>query len=190
MEATRSELRARLSGSTAFIVLVGRAHAAQTPGFCKVLREFQNQGALDVVLDMTDCTLLDSTFCGTLVSLASPPPPSKPVLCTVVNPPPMIVRQLDMLEVTPYVRVIHGSRNPQAEASASTVVEAEEALSREEIARVSLKAHQVLQGLSEANRLRFQSVVDLLAEEIAADSNPRPLNPRPLDSGQTTLRNP
>jgi anti-anti-sigma regulatory factor len=165
VEQAENHMTVNITGSTAFFTVIGRGHAGHAPAFSRVVQQILKAGGKDLVLDLTDCLMLDSTFLGTLVAMADPLPPVKPIVCTLVNPSKMLVRQMEMLEVLPFVRIIHGDRSLAGNPSENQVIEASDPATRNEMARCSLEAHRVLQSLSPANKVRFQPVIDLLEGE-------------------------
>lgn len=168
MGNTDNTIRVRTTGSTALFSVTGSARAQHAPAFHDTVTSLCRRDVDEFILDLTDCILLDSTFFGGLVRLADPPPPIAPILFTVVNPSPQILRQLQILELLPFLRVVHGERTQEsADDHSVKVIDASQAPDRAALTRFCLDAHRVLSALSDANRQRFQSVTDLLAAELA-----------------------
>jgi len=177
MGNTDNTIRVRTMGSTALFSVTGCARAQHAPAFHDIVSGLCRREVDEFILDLTDCVLLDSTFFGGLVRLADPPAPIPPILFTVVNPSPQILRQLSILELLPFFRVVHGERSLEGTGDDTVkVIDASQAPDRASLTRFCLDAHRVLSSLSDANRQRFQSVTELLAAELA-EIPPTPPSP-------------
>lgn len=148
--------------------VVGRAsHLNAAP-----LRDFFDrmiaQGRRRFVVDMRDCTTVDSTFLGILagaaLKLRDAEPPGQVTLCRLGSRNLELVRNLGL----------HRLAHVDASADDLSFEKCDEQLekgarSEKESARMILQAHEDLCLIDGENRQRFQDVIAFLRNQVEAD---------------------
>ena len=155
-------LLAAVDGSTAWIRIVGRACAERARDFGGAVERFRNQGVKDVVLDLADCRLMDSTFSGVLTGLIESQSDS-PMVFTLVNPSTRVTDLLDNLGVLTLVQVL-SNNCPSAIINATELERGTH--TAEENTACCLKAHRLLMGLKSENQARFADLTRMLEESL------------------------
>lgn len=167
MPASANRLSVAVDGPTAFVRVVGRGCAECAPHFKRAIEQLRGQGVREVVLDLSGCLLMDSTFAGVLAALATPGPDgAAPVQFTAVNAASRVVDLLDNLGIKDRFRFVVAGESGKPEAAVEQVLPVE-AASLEEAARCCLDAHRVLMALNPANVAKFQTLERFLEAELA-----------------------
>ena len=145
----------------ACVRIAGRANFNSSVDFKTLLTELLQKGFKFLVLDLTECALMDSTFLGVLAGfgLRVNAPPKRVI--ELFNPNPRIVDLLDNLGVLPLFRVTQ-----QMPDCSDMKAVAPTAASKEEVTRTCLEAHQTLMDLKPENAARFKDVAAFLAEDL------------------------
>ncbi|MBI5383483.1 MAG: STAS domain-containing protein [Verrucomicrobia bacterium] len=152
--------------NTACVRITGRANFTTSVDFKKLMQHFRGTGQAKVVLDLSECLLMDSTFLGVLANEAKTRSATKDGHTEpgveLVNPNQRIRDLLDNLGVVSLFNVV------QCEASKETFepVQPAEGISREEITRTCLDAHLALMELSPGNVPKFKDVTHFFAENL------------------------
>ena len=157
-----TNLSAAIEGSTAWVRIVGRACAERAKDFGGAVELFRSQGVKDVVLELGECRLMDSTFSGVLTGLIESTSETK-IDFTLVNPTERVTDLLDNLGVLNLVKLV--SCDSVANRGASWEIE-RGSHSQEENAACCLKAHQLLMGLKPENQARFADLTRMLEENL------------------------
>ena len=152
----------------ACVKITGRANFNASVSFKTVLSELQQQGYPYIVLELSECALMDSTFLGVLAGfgLKANAPPGD---CTVHA---IELRNANerLTELLENLGVLHLFRTTQGDLPAggteTPTVPAPCIPSHEELTRASLEAHQTLMDLKPENVARFKDVVKFLAEDL------------------------
>jgi anti-anti-sigma regulatory factor len=150
------------------VKIKGRANFASSLDFKMLLNELLLQGCTHFVIELSECTLMDSTFLGVLagfgLKLSEPQPNGIPCTLELFNLSPPIAELLDNLGVIHLFHVTHGAV-PLPEATRPRDHTPGDH-TREEIARNSLEAHQILMDLNPDNVAKFKDVATFLAEDL------------------------
>lgn len=121
------------------------------------------------VIDLNNCTFMDSTVLGLLAGiareLATQGRPRATVFCTQ----PEILHLLGCLCLTRVFTVIQRETDPMLAAALFPAEEPAEAPGERRNAQTILKAHEALIAIDEHNRPAFQAVVDLFREQLGQD---------------------
>jgi anti-anti-sigma regulatory factor len=154
---------------SACIKIVGRATFTSSIDLKTVISELNQRGYTWFVLELSECSLMDSTFLGVLAGFglkmaASPAPPGVPVI-ELLNPPPRIVDLLENLGVLQLFKVNQGNA-PCIRAPEEVVAHTPGQPSREEVTRACLEAHETLMELNPANIPKFKDVAQFMAEDL------------------------
>ena len=152
----------------ACIKISGRANFTSSIDFKSVVQKLGDKGCKFFVLDLSECTLMDSTFLGLLagfgLKMRGRPENSCDRGMVLLNPSPRITELLENLGVLDLFRVTQGNVDlpPEVEAISPTF----EPHGHEEVTRACLEAHQTLSSLSPENAARFKDVTQFLAEDL------------------------
>lgn len=136
----------------------------------KVSKEFREfvvaafaRGAKCLILDLAECTAMDSTFMGVL-AMTGIEGRKRQARMLVVNADKSNRKLLDDIGVS---RVWTFSDTPVPEAELGLLCEATKgAAPTADVADLVLAAHQTLMELDEANIPKFQNVVELLSQQL------------------------
>ncbi len=172
MNATTGNLLVWVGDSTACVRVLGRANFTTSVDFKKLMQQLQASGCRTVVLDLTDCVLMDSTFLGVLASEAHRRAVQRddqlePGL-EILNPNQRLRDLIDNLGVTHLFKII------QCDLSKENFKSVEPAgnTTREEITRTCLEAHQALMALNPANVSKFKDVAQFFADALKKPQEP------------------
>jgi anti-anti-sigma regulatory factor len=175
MSAPQAKLLVLVGDKFACIKIVGRATFGCSLDFKTVVDELQQKGYGYFVLDLSECTLMDSTFLGVLAGLGLKMSASSVDHCDqgleLLNSNPRITELLDSLGVLHLFKLTHGplSVPDQTETHFHTPLHP----SKEEVTRACLEAHQTLMDINPGNVPRFKEVAQFLAEDLKRLKNPR-----------------
>ncbi len=151
----------------ACIKIIGRATLHSSLEFRTLLSELLGRGYVCFVFDLSECTLMDSTFLGILAGfgLKLRRDGSCAAEVTLLNPNERVLELLENLGLTELFRVAQGNFTPPEPLETRTAPSGS-AASREELARACLEAHEMLMSLKPENIQRFKDVTRFLAEEL------------------------
>ena len=149
----------------ACIKISGRANFSSSIDFKTVVQELRQKGCTYFVLDLSECTLMDSTFLGVLAGfgLQSKAAQTAPVL-ELLNANERVTELLESLGVLHLFKLTQGPLQVPGPAQ-------EQALSpacptREDVRRACLEAHQTLMQINPDNAAKFKEVAAFLAEDL------------------------
>lgn len=162
MTSGSSYLVAR-AGSTVFVRSVGLANMKNAPMLDCFLREVVTQGALQVCVDLSTCSGMDSTFMGLLVGF-SQELVRKQGRLVVVNPTAQNLRLLDMLGVSDVLPVVAQTQPAELEF---VVIPAHPSISPLERMEIVRRSHQSLVSLNSANQAKFADFLAALERDLA-----------------------
>jgi anti-anti-sigma factor len=152
----------------ACIKISGRANFSSSIDFKTVVQELRLKGCTYIVLDLAECTLMDSTFLGVLAGLglqsqAARKENGNPSL-ELLNPNERVLELLESLGVLNLFKVTQGSLEPPCPTEEQTLAPA--CPSKEDVRRACLEAHQTLMELNPQNAAKFKEVAAFLAEDL------------------------
>lgn len=147
----------------------------------QVKRAFQaviEEGTQDLVIDLERCSMMDSTFLGTLTGTALSLMEQGGGTLSVLNANPRNLQLLNDLGLDQILDVdTQGTRWPEERRAVcedlATCQEKTAASKLEQTAHV-LTAHQLLSNVSHQNQSRFKDVIHFLEKELDASQNPVP----------------
>jgi len=162
----------------ACIKIAGRANFTSSLDFKTVVEELTQRSIQRLVLDLTNCVLMDSTFLGVLSgfglkaysanngqSNGSNGSPHVPNI-ELMNPNPRISDLLENLGVLHLFKVVHGSCDELSKIATAPVAVPSGDASREQITRNCLEAHKTLMEVTPANVPKFKEVTEFLAQDL------------------------
>ena len=146
--------------------VTGRANFTTSVDFKKLMQHFRETGQTRIVLDLTECVLMDSTFLGVLANEGKN---------RCVSRDGQTEPGLELLNANQRVRdlidnlgVVHLFKLAQCEASQETFepVQPSEGVSREEVTRTCLEAHLTLMNLNPNNVIKFKDVAQYFSDTL------------------------
>lgn len=120
------------------------------------------------VIDLNDCTFMDSTILGLLASIARALQTHGLPRATLFCTQPEILTLLGCLCLTRVFHVLQRPTDPLLSAALFPADEVAEDSEGRRSAETILKAHEALIAIDEHNRPAFQAVVDLFREQLAS----------------------
>jgi anti-sigma B factor antagonist len=152
----------------ACVKITGRANFNASVNFKTLLNELQQQGYPYIVLELSECALMDSTFLGVLAGFGlkanAPPGDCTSHAIELRNANERLTELLENLGVLHLFRTTQGAL--PAGDKETTAVPPACLPSHEALTRASLEAHQTLMDLNPENIARFKDVVKFLAEDL------------------------
>lgn len=153
----------------ACIKIAGRANFSSSIDFKTLVQELQRKGYTYFVLDLSECTLMDSTFLGVLAGFGLQGTATKVGRpCTtmeLLNPNERVTELLESLGVLHLFKLSQGPLQEASDGNQSVPL-SPCSPSREEVTRACLEAHQTLIQLSPQNAAKFKEVATFLAEDL------------------------
>jgi hypothetical protein len=128
-----------------------------------VISELQERGWRKFIFDLSDCTLMDSTFLGIMAGFGLRVEEAKGEKAVLLNASAHLMDSLDNLGVAHLFDTRQGAAplsvpcEPAAPSGAVDKVEA---------TRTALEAHETLMALNPANVAKFKDVARFLAEDL------------------------
>jgi anti-sigma B factor antagonist len=153
----------------ACVKIQGRANFVSSIDFNTLVTGLRERGFTYFVIELSECSLMDSTFLGVLAGfgLKTAPRDGGPnVHCVELrNANPRITELLEN------VGVLYLFRTSAGELAAPEILEAcahqPAPASREALTRACLEAHELLMAINPENVARFKDVTKFLAEDLA-----------------------
>ena len=141
----------------ACVKVVGAANFSLGVGFKVVAAQCCEQGNRALLLDLSGCPNMDSTFLGVLMAMAG-----RLDRIELLNPCERVVDLLENLGVLSLVSVSHGVNPFDGQLEDTESFDA----GKRELAEVSLEAHRTLMGINSENVPRFKDVTRFLEEDL------------------------
>ncbi|MCC6352642.1 MAG: STAS domain-containing protein [Verrucomicrobiae bacterium] len=150
--------------NVAYLRPLGRANFETAADFKAAFEALRQRDFRHYVIDLAECTQMDSTFLGILAGSAMKLGGDRPERGTIHlhRPNARIMKLLDDLGVTGLFAITSDEPlppdyrdAPAADATPATM------------AKTSLEAHELLMALSPDNEMRFKDVVTFLKEDLA-----------------------
>ena len=152
----------------ACIRITGRANFTSSVDFKALVNSLWNQGRHHLVLDLTGCTLMDSTFLGILSSFglkfSEATKGNGPATIELINPCPRVADLLDSLGVAPLFKFTQAP--PLSTESLTRLEHNPKSADKKEIAITCLEAHLALMQINPANVPKFKDVTRFLEEDV------------------------
>jgi len=152
----------------ACIKINGRANFSSSIDFRTLVQELQQKGYSYFVLDLSECTLMDSTFLGVLAGFGLQSTAARNdhrnTAIELLNPNERIIELLESLGVLQLFKLAQGP--PQTSNGADSPALTPCCPTKEEVTRACLEAHQTLMQISPQNASKFKEVAAFLAEDL------------------------
>jgi len=154
--------------NSACVRIVGRANFSSSIDFKTLIQELNKKGCSYFILDLSECTLMDSTFLGVLAGFglqsASPRVEGPKATLELLNPNERISELLESLGVLSLFKVTQGNPQPQQPGEAVPITTA--CPTKEDVRRACLEAHETLMQINPQNASKFKEVAAFLAEDL------------------------
>jgi anti-sigma B factor antagonist len=164
-EGAPTSLSVCVHDHVACVRVVGQAKFTSATDFKNLLLQLQKDGCTDIILDLTQCSLMDSTFLGVITAVArrfdAARKEGRPCTIKLYHPADRVLEALANLDMLRLFTVI--SDPPQT--SAFQRVENGQT-SRVEINRTCLEAHKALMNISEENERRFRDATEFFEKNL------------------------
>jgi anti-sigma B factor antagonist len=152
----------------ACIRITGRANFSSSIDFKTLLNELKQKGFSYFVLDLSGCTLMDSTFLGVLAGfglkmMSNGDDQAEPAI-ELLNPNARIIDLLESLGVLHLFKVTQGPVTLPENAQPHTHEPV--CSTKEEVTRACLEAHRTLMEINPQNAAKFKEVAQFLAEDL------------------------
>ena len=148
------------------VKISGRATFNTSVDFKALLTELQHRGYRAFALELSDCTLMDSTFLGVLAGTGLHMAEAATGIASIqlLNARPRILDLLENLGVTHLFAIC---TQPITDFTKFEPVPTGSATpTKEQISRTCLEAHQLLMAINPDNIPKFQDVTRFLAEDL------------------------
>ena len=166
MNSSSANLLVCVSEQVACIKIEGRANFTSSVDFKTFVTSLREKGYSRFVLELSDCTLMDSTFLGMMagigLNLANTKTKDQEPGVVLLNPKPRITELLDSLGIIHLFKIAQSTEplkenfNP-LQAGEKTKLD---------VSRLCLEAHQTLMAVNPENIPRFKDVTKVLAEDL------------------------
>ena len=151
----------------ACIKITGRANFTYGPAFKCLLTCLNKKGCKRIIIDLSECILMDSTFLGVLAGFGLAVNPTKTAdKCDIelLNPSTRIHELLENLGVLSLFKITTGTLQLPDGLKATSPETGNP--TQEELTRTCLEAHKILMNANPENVARFKEVTEYLAEDL------------------------
>jgi anti-sigma B factor antagonist len=152
----------------ACVKIIGKVNFTSSIDFKTLFDELWRKGYNCFALDLSECTLMDSTFLGVLagygLKVNAPQPDKIQRTLELFNPSERVAELLENLGVLHLFNVTQGTITLPEQTAAQDLAPASP--SREEVQRTCLEAHELLMQINPANVAKFKDVATFLAEDL------------------------
>jgi len=168
MNAPAARILVLVGERFACVKIIGRANFSSCIDFRTLINELRQKGYRYFVLDLSECTLMDSTFLGVIagfgLKLGGGCDAATPSGIELLNPNARIIGLLENLGVLHLFKLTQGPLAAPAEGEALETVCCEP--SKVEVTRACLEAHRTLMEINPANVAKFKEVTQFLTEDL------------------------
>jgi anti-sigma B factor antagonist len=152
----------------ACVRIAGRANLTSSIDFKTLVSELRRKGYAYFVIDLSQCSLMDSTFLGVLagfgLKMGGGQEEGRDRAIELFNPNARVTELLENLGVLHLFRLTQGAL--EMPAVTETTVQCPASPTREELARACLEAHQTLMNINPENASKFKDVSQFLAKDL------------------------
>ena len=165
MNGAPTSLSVCVRDHVACVRIAGRANFTVSTDFKKLLQQLQADGCHEIILDLTECTIMDSTFLGVVASAgmkcdAARLAGSQGVI-KLYRPCERVLELLDNLDVLNLFTLLH-----EAPKMGCFEHVDEEPTTKLEMNRTCLEAHQTLMNTSPENERRFKDATEFFEKNL------------------------
>jgi len=168
MSTPSAKLLVLVGKQFACVKISGRASFNSSVQFRTLIEELHAKGFTYFVLDLSECTLMDSTFLGVLAGLGMKlggrlQGPCEPGI-ELSNTNPRIIELLEDLGVLRLFKISQGPLTLPGPTQECSLPAADP--SKVEVTSACLEAHKTLMEINPGNVARFKDVAQFLAEDL------------------------
>lgn len=149
----------------ACVRITGRANLTSSVDFKKLLQQLHDDGCTRVILDLSQCAMMDSTFLGVLARAARKSEDARKEgrarAIELLHPSERVLEMLENLDVVDLFTIVHDA----PEFGAFKRVE-QGSTTRLELNRTCLEAHETLMNTSQDNERRFKDATEFLRKNL------------------------
>jgi anti-anti-sigma regulatory factor len=165
MNTPMAKLMVLVGERFACVKVAGRANFATSVDFKTVLTELEGKGYPYIVIELSECALMDSTFLGVLAASGVRMNPTEgdcaKQAIELRNANDRLLELLESLGVLHLFKTCQGELPPCEQIAPSPCHP-----SREALTRASLEAHKTLMQINPQNVSKFKDVTRFLAEDL------------------------
>jgi anti-sigma B factor antagonist len=156
-----------VTGNAVYIKVRGKGSFQNSPALKEFARQMLERGHRNFVFDLGECTVMDSTFMGTLAGMALRLREFGGTLlvCNVNERNFELLRNLGLNNL---FRIEPSSQSPGVGSNGESALETENELSRSEHAACMIEAHEALVDAAPENLARFKDVLEYLKQDLRA----------------------
>ena len=152
--------------NTAFIKAIGNSTMKNSKTASDIIDKLLNGEKKEIILDMSECKYMDSTFLGLIAKYAMEIKMKWNVNLNVLNPTKTVSEGLKQTGIEKFIDIIVSS---DVDNVVTEEVKSNDFGSKLEKSKYILDMHKTLMNLNEENKETFKNVVDLMEKSI--DSN-------------------
>lgn len=153
------------SGNRVFIRVVGRGNFQNSHPMKQFALAMIEQDKTDLVVDLKDCTAMDSTFMGVLAGLAIKLKKEKQTSLKLVQ---VSSHNRELLDTLGLIHLLDIIETPEEGAPDVAPVDSD-APDKKKVAEHMLEAHEILSDLSETNKAKFKNVIAFIQEDLGKE---------------------
>lgn len=164
MSSATAKILLAVTDQAVWVKVAGKGSFAVSVDLKTAIQSLAKQGHREFVFDLSECSLMDSTFLGVLAGFGMERVAAQggcPV--KLVNPTARVADLLDSLGVSHLFKIY---QDAAVEAPKSLQEAAPVSASKTEVSKTCLEAHETLMALNPANAAKFKDVAQFLAEDI------------------------
>lgn len=165
---------ARLPEEIVVVRIVGAGNFQNSPGLTEIVETACTEDACpQFVFDLERCTTMDSTFMGTLASMAMRQKKRRGTYPVAVNTSPHVKQQLDLigLKYLLEIRELDDSSPDNVDVGTRFSAVAPAEISKLERIVMMIEAHERLLDVDEANEVRFRNLIESLKRSLERTRN-------------------
>lgn len=156
------------TGNAVAVRIIGRANCTVSPLFKEQAGKLRARDSKHLIIDLAQCTTMDSTFLGVLAGLAlemanGDPAPTSAVI-ELYQPNSRVVDLLENLGIAHFFHTLE--RLPEGLGGFSEVAPGGDAGSKRRMTATSLAAHEALMRVNPENIPKFKDVTEFLAKDL------------------------
>ncbi len=152
------------------IKIEGNATWENAHYFLNFLQKLIDEGKNKVLIDLSECNFLDSTYFGVLVELFESCEEKKNAEIYIANANESVLEEMRQLGLDQIVKFADEMQIKEFEGIDTTEQYFEDNYSRIQKAKQILKAHQRLESLNEKNKEEFKDVISSLKSFVKENS--------------------
>lgn len=164
-EGAATSLSVCVRDHVACVRITGQAKFTSATDFKNLLAQLQKDGCTEIILDLTECSLMDSTFLGVMTAAArrfeAARREGRPCVLGLYHPTERVMESLENLDVLRLFTVL----NDRPQLGAFQRVE-QGNTTRGEMNRTCFEAHETLMKTNPENERRFRDAAEFFRKNL------------------------